>query len=357
MVEINERIYPYTVGMDINNENGGEGDLFKVIFSYPNINALGKNPTQKETVYVISGTGGSIFDATHKLTSNLQFPIYFKHLKTLVLSEAVARNPKLVKEIVDGLNRDFVINKMVKMVVTERTAEELIFGKLKSERQQTVEGVLYSLLINRQNTSMFTPKTLADFIEDTDITGVSVLPLAKVEEDHVEISGAGLFKDYNLIGYLDEMENNALAIINNDLKEDGFEVEFNDIGLSILATSIKTKKKLMSSEKLRIKLSTRIEGQIHEYTISMGDYKGIDSEEMIKAMETALGNNIKNNIVTTIEKLQKEYQADAVYISDFLRKYHPSVWKQVKDNWEEAFANAEFDVDVEVILRRRGLTK
>lgn len=357
MVEINERIYPYSVGIDLTNETNGEGDLFRVTFSYPNIYALGKNPTQEETVYVVSVNGGSIFDATHNLTSSLQYPIYNKHLKVLAFSDAVARNPKYVKEIIDGLNRDFVINKMVKLVVTQGTAEELLYGKLKAKRQQAIEGVLYSTLINRQNTSMFTPRTLADFIEDIDRTGVSILPIATAKEDHVDIAGGGLFKDYKLIDYLDHIENRSIAIINNSVKEDGIETDFEGVGLSILATSLKTKKKLIDSEKLRIRLSTRIEGQIHEYTISTGGYEGIDNEEILHAMETVLANKVKSEIVSTIEKLQKEYQADAIYTSDFLSKYHPSVWEQVKDNWDETFSNVEFEVDVEVIIRRRGLTK
>lgn len=357
MIEINERIFPYSVGVDLSEKPKNGEDVFNITFSYPNMYALGKNATQEDTVFVVSTTGSSIFDATHNLTSKLQFPIYNKHLKVLVLSDPVARNQKYIKEFIDGLNRDFVINKMIRIVVTQSSAEELLFGKLNAKRQQAFEGVLYSTLINRQNTSMFPLKTLSDFIEDVDKTGVTLVPLVHLRKDEVDIRGAGIFKNYALIGYLDHKENRAIAILSNSVKEDGIETVFNGEGLSILATSFNTKKKLIDSENLRIKFSVRIEGQIHEYTIPTGDYQGIEDVKMLDAMEEALANEIKKDIVATIERLQKEFQADAIYVSDFLRKYHPSVWKQVENNWEEVFSDAELDVDVEVILRRRGLTK
>lgn len=357
MVEINERIYPYTVGFDINDGEEDISKLYKVSFSYPNINAIGKNATQKENSYVTTEIGGSIFDAAHHLTSKLQYPIYNKHLKVLVLSDRLARNSKHIKEIIDGINRDFVINKIVKLIITKGTAEELIWGKLNATRQQSIEGVFYSLLINRQNTSMFIPMDVSRFIGDMDRTGVSLVPVAEIKEGEVDIRGAGIFKDYELLGYLDGKENRAIAIINNELKEDGIETKYEDIGLSVLITSFKTNKKLLDSENLKIKLHTRLEGQIHEYTIPFGDYKGIDNERMQGEMEIALSNKIKGEIVPTIERLQKEFEADAIYTSEFLKKYHPKLWSQVKNNWEEVFPNIEFEVEVEVKLRRRGLTK
>jgi Ger(x)C family germination protein len=357
MVEINERIYPYAVGIDVNNAESSEGDSYMVTFSYPNIFSMGENATQEETIYAVLSTGSSLFDAAQNLTSNLQYPIYNKHLKVLVLSDAVARNPKNVLGIIDGLNRDYVINKMIQLVVTPKTAEELIFGKLKAKRQRTTEGVLYSILINRQNTSMFTPKTLANFIDDMDRTGVSTLPMASMVEDYVDIAGAGIFKNYQLIGYIDAKENEGIAMLNNRIRATGIDATYNGTDLSILATNIKTKKKLIDAENLKVEFLVKIEGQVHEFTLPQGNYTGIDTEEMLHDMEEAVENEVKMNIVNTLEILQKEYQADAIYLSDYLEKYHPNVWEQVKDNWDEVFLEAELEVDVEVVIERRGLTK
>lgn len=352
MIEINERIYPYSVGVDLNKEGS---TLFKVTFSYPNILALGKNPTQKQNVYVITTTGNSIFDATHKLTTRLQYPIYNKHLKVLVISEEIARNPRQVRELVDGLNRDFVVNKSVNLIVVPSTAEELLLGKLKAERQQVVEGTLYSFLVNRQDATSFTPRTIAEFVEDNDNRNVSVIPIAHMSGEDIEIGGGGVFKNYGLVGYLTHEENRALSILNGEVKQDGMETDFNGARLSVLGTSFKSKRKLVDSENLKIQMNVRIEGQVHEYTLADGD--GIDSLEIIKAMEEALSKEVKKDLDSLVTKLQKEYKADAIKISDYLRKYHPRLWDQVKDNWDEVFSQATIDVNVNVIIRRRGLTK
>lgn len=357
MVEINERIYPYAVGIDVNNDETDDGDTHIVTFSYPNIFAIGENATQEETVYVVLSSGKSLFDAVRNLTSNLQYPIYNKHLKVLVLSDVIARNPKDVMGIIDGLNRDYVVNKMIQLVVTPKTAEELIFGKLKAKRQRTTEGVLYSILINRQNTSMFIPKTLADFIEDMDRTGVSTLPIVSIVGDYVEIAGAGIFKNYQLIGYIDARQIEGIAMLNNKIKTSGIDTTYKGVDLSILAMKIKTKKKLIDAENLKVEFLVKINAQVHEYALPEGDYTGINTKEMLDGMEEAVENEVKRNILNILNILQKEYQADAVYLSDYLKKYYPKVWDQVKDNWDEVFSQAQLDVDVEVIIERGGLTR
>ena len=41
--------------------------------------------------------------------TRLQYPFYFKHLRVLVLGNEVAKMKRAIREILDGLNRDFAI--------------------------------------------------------------------------------------------------------------------------------------------------------------------------------------------------------------------------------------------------------
>lgn len=352
MIEINQRIFPYSVGIDIN-ENGDE--KFNISYSYPNIYALGKNPTQKDTVYTISQTADSIFEVEHKLTTRLHYPIYNKHLKVMIISEDVAKNSDYIRQLLDGINRDYVINKMVDMLIVKQTAKELLDIKIESKYQEEIEGAIYSLLKNQQDSSRFTSKTVSDFIGDMDDMGASIIPLAHIGEKEFEISGGGVFKDYKIIGYVDSEENKAITILNNKLKADGIETNFRGKELSILGTKIKSKKKLMEKENLKIKYTVLIEGQIHEYTIPDGER--IDNEEIINSMERALENEVRGKIENTIKRLQKDFNADVIGINNYLRKYHNKLWKEVENNWNEIFPDIPIDVDVVIRLRRRGLTK
>jgi len=353
MVEINNRVFPYSIGYDLNNS---EDERYIITLRHPNINALGKNPSSDVKAYVVSTTANNGFDAIHKLTTKMQQPIYLKHLKVVVLAEEVAKQDKLIREIADGISRDFIINKNVQMVVVKEGAKSLLETTLKSNRQEMVEGLLNSLLINQQESTLFTPITLGNFVEDIDISNSAIMPVASPGNEEIIISGGAIFKDYKLIGYLDPMENRAIAYLNNLVNSDGIDTEYKGADLSLLITSAKSKKALISEdENIKIRFDIELEGHIHEFILDK-DMK-IDSKEILEDMQNHVAKEIKQELEKTIEKVQKEYKADVIFIGDYIRKFHPKVWNKIKDNWEEIYPEIEIEVDVKMFIRRRGLTK
>lgn len=351
MIEINNRIYPYTVGYDLIDSEDGR---FKIIFSYPNLAAMGKNPSSDIKTFIISTNANNLFEAIHKLTPTISNPIYLKHLKVVLLSDEVASNDHMVREIVDGLSRDFIVNKNSQMLVLQGSPNQLLTSVDKYKRQESVEGVLYSLLLNQQQSSMFTPITLSNFIENMDLSHTAIAPLIHIDKDELYISGGAIFKDYKLIGYLTHEENRAIAYLNNQVDNDGIEVQYNGAGLSSMITNIDSKKKLVSKEtNIRIKYNVELEGHLHSYII--GD--SIETNEKLQDMQNHVAKVIKADLEKGIEKVQKDLKVDALFIADYLSKFHPNLWDEIKDNWEEIYPEIEFEVDVEVFIRRRGLTK
>ena len=112
MVEINQRTFPYSVGIDLNPDRTTEkksdaegGDEFIVTMTYVNINGIGKNATQEERVFIVSTPASSIFEAKKKLANVVAYPIYFKHLRVLILGEELGGHEEYVREIMDGFLR------------------------------------------------------------------------------------------------------------------------------------------------------------------------------------------------------------------------------------------------------------
>ena len=193
MIDLEDRILPYSLAIDLSTNDSKNPLLF--CFSYPNINALGKNPTQEELVYIINVNAKSLFDATNELTSREHHPIFLKHLNVVVMSEEVFTNEKHIRQILDGIQRDYLINKMLYLLITKASAQDLLEKKLESKRQETIEGLFVSLLHNEQESNKFTPIRIMEFIHDIDKRKVAVIPLA-ISADDIEITGGGLFKDY-----------------------------------------------------------------------------------------------------------------------------------------------------------------
>lgn len=353
MVEIEDRIYPYTVGVDLNHNMDKEGK-FEFTITYPNIAAIGKNASSEDPIYLVDDTANSIFELLHKLTTRLQRPIYLKLLNVITLSEEVSRDSKSMREIVDSLNRDFLTSKNVQMLVVRDSSKELLNTALASKRQQNIEGVLYNMLVNRQQASMFTPINFIDFIEEMDISDAAIVPVGTPGKEEIIINGGALFKNYRLIGYLEPMEVRALAIINDEINEDTVDIDFNGADLSVMITGVKSKRKLESQEEnIKIKFDIELEGHIHSFILDPS--KSIETEETLENMQNTIAEDIKGDIEMAVKRVQKEYKADVLNLRNYINKYHPIIWEKIKNDWEVIYPEIEIEVNVKVFIRRRGL--
>lgn len=353
MVEINQRLFPYSIGIDL---NPGEGDPYIITISYPNIYSIGKNATQEDRVYVISTIATSLFQGANQLSTRLQYPFYLKHLRVVIFGEELSKNGHVVREILDGINRDYVINKKIRLLSAEGMARDVLMGALKAKRQQVIEGTLFSMLRNDKGTSRYTAQTLTDFIRDTDMGGVALMPRVAQHGEDLKVFGGGIFKNYQFIGHLGEPENRAVALIRGEVKEDLVDAPFNGTTLSYAITGAKVKRELTNKENsLGLKINIEVEGTLKEYIYEQ--YSVNRDDALVRKMEEAIAGVIKKEVDRTIKLLQKEFKADALGIGEYLYKFHPKLWKEVSQDWDEVFSDMDIEVAVKVHIRRRGLVE
>lgn len=356
MKEINERIFPYSAGIDLVDKDDYNEGRYEISFTYPNINALGSQATQDEIVYLTSTRANNIFDAASQIASKIQKPMYLRDLKVVVIPEKLAREKDLMEEIVDGLNRDYIINKKIYFLVVETSAKDLLGVKVESKRQAEVEGLLYGLLRNDQGSTKFINKDLNTFVENMDTCKASVMPKARVEGEDIIIDSSAVFKDYQLIGYLDEEDNKNISILTNLLKNFGLNLEYNGGNLALNAPRPRTKMKLIKTDKgFKVLNTVKIEAQVEQFTID--EESKLNKEKELKEMERTVENLVKTSIGKTIKKLQKDLNTDLIGIGDHMYKFHPKIWRGIKDDFDYIFPDIKIETQVNVDIRRRGLTK
>lgn len=357
MIELEDRILPYSVAIDLklekDKEQAEDKDFF-ISFSYPNINALGKNATQEDMAYVINANANSIFEARDEVSSRVHKSIYLKHLNVVVMSEEVFSNERFLRQILDGLKRDFIINKMVNLLITKESAHDIMMKKLGSKRQESVEGLLISLLHNEQMSTSFTPIVLKDFIQYMDHKRAAIIPLA-IPEPEISLAGGGIFKDYQFLGYIDKDDNRNITLLNNQAKNEDIDFDFKGATISLSLDEIKSKKKLVrDGEFLKIRYQVEMDGEIHQYIID--EDRRINTQEDMEEIEKALAKIVKDEFTSTIEKLQKDFNADALGILEYLYKFYPKIYKKVEADWDSIFPYLDIEVVVQVNIRRRGLS-
>lgn len=349
MVEINERMFPYSVGVDL---DGVEGGLI-ITISYLNINAIGKNATQQERVFVVSTPATSIFEGTKRMSHTVPYPFYFKHLRALILGEKLAEDPHRVREIVDGLSRDFIVNKKLLIATAEGKAEDLLKSVPKAIKQEVIEGTVYTLLKNTGTSVRYRSKSLTDFIQNMD-QGAVIVPRIKIEKGDLKVFGGCVFKDYGLIGHIGEIENRGITFLKDEVKTGIIDAPYNGAILSYEITGQTLKRKLIQDgENLKIRIDIETEGSLQGYIIR--DKAEENGEEIIKSMEKALAKAIQKDVDYTLEVLQKKFKADVIGIGEYISKFHPKIWKEVEKDWDEVFSEMDIEVNITSKVRRRGL--
>ena len=351
MVEINQRLFVSSIGIDLNKKDGM--NKYIVTYVYPNINAIGKNASETDKKFVVTTPCSSVFQAGREFSTNVEFPFYYKHLKVLVIGEDLAREDKLMRQAIDGLNRDTKINKKVQILVVEGTAEDIL--KRKPNHEQITEGTIYNILKDNKSASRFTPQTLTDVIKDSDFCCVTVVPRIIKKEKEFKISGGAILKNYKFIGWIDEKENRALSLIRNRVKTELIDIPYKDTMISYAVTKTNSKKEVIIGENINVDLKIHLEGYLQEYIIGIG--KNLYNNEVLKDMEKEIEKKVKREIEDTINLLQNTYNADVIGIGEHLSKFNPKEWRLIKDHWIEIFPEIKINVIVDAKIRRTGLTK
>jgi len=351
MAEINQRLFVSSIGVDLNEANGM--NKYLVTYVYPNINAIGKNATEDKKKFTIETASSSLFQAGRKSSTREEFPFYYKHLKVFIIGDELAKDSKLIRQVIDELNRDTKINKKIQILVTEGKAKDILDSK--ASHVPITDETIYNILIDNKSAARFTPQTLTGMIKELDFNNVAILPKVDKIGDRVTIAGAAIIKDYKLIGYLNEIENRALAFIKNKVKLELIDLEYEDGLLSYNITDNKSSKSVTIDGDINVNIKLKVEGYLQGYIISKDI--NVYNNSVLVDMERAIENQLKKEIEHTINLSQEKYNADLVGIGEYLSKYYPKEWNKIKGKWDQIYPDIKFNIIVEANIRRTGLTK
>jgi len=349
--EIEQRTFVSDIGVDLN-EKGGM-NRFIITYQYPNINAIGKNATEENKSFVISTPCSSIFQAAREFSTREAFPFYYKHVKVLILGEKLLDEENLVREVIDELNRDTKINKKVQVMAAEGMAKDILYANV--TRKQTVDGVIYTTVKDNKSSSRFTAQTLTGLISNFDYSGVSLIPRITLKENRYVISGGCILKDYKHLTWVDEKENRAISLLNNKIKNETIDVIHKGDLISYTVTNAKSSKEVKIDEGIKVDYSIKIEGYLQGYI--MDENKTAFDNQVLTDMEKTIERDVKREVARTIKKIQRTYKADIIGIGEHLSKFKFKEWKKIKDNWDQIFPDIDIEVNIDVKIRRTGLTK
>ncbi|MDT8715612.1 Ger(x)C family spore germination protein [Clostridium sp. 19966] len=329
-------------------------ERLQVTYAFPDISGYSAQKSQIPSDKFIKTEAYSMEDAMSNAILKSSRNIDIGHASLLLISSDVFQNSKIVKEIVDYLSRNPMINRRMYVAVAEGSAEQLVKYPLNME--STIGAYVNGLMESSKKNAVIIPMTLNEFTILLGRSGNAIVPNLKVdsEKKEIKINGISIIKNYVIKGTLNPQETSAIEILRGKLISGKKVIYYNDEPIDMEIDNIKRKIKLtQEADKLNINVLVEIEGKVKQYTTD----KNLLDGGFLDKLQNYYAESISTEGKEIFTAIQREYGVDLIGIREYVEKFKPSMWRKVENNWEETYKSANMNLDVRVELRRIGIKK
>lgn len=295
-------------------------------------------------------------DAMEKLGQVISRRPFYGQTRTLIFRTNLMEDEKLFREVLDEFERKAVIDRNMKVVVLSDEIEK--FVEVKPKLEPFLGAVIGGILNNSNVLSNTLDSTLNDMlVASRNGDGNFAIPVVRIKSEKyndISIDQLALIKDYKLLKILDTKYIKTYKLINGKMKNGRKLVKYKDI---IVPYYIFTADRRIwlegSGENLRYRIRVTTEGDIEQFSRE----REIFNPKVIDEVKAEIEASLKAEIEDTIRYFQNDIGVDYLGIGEYTNKYNHRVYEKYKDNWDETFKKAKFDIDVECDIRRIGTVK
>ncbi|WP_274363792.1 Ger(x)C family spore germination protein [Paenibacillus thermotolerans] len=311
----------------------------------------------KQTVWVVSATGHTIEDAFNSMQQKTAPPLFFGHLRIIVVSESVAK--KGIGNINDYFRRNPEVRRMNWMFISKGKAEQLIQLSPQLERVPAV----YLLTTMDQSVKMgrFPLNFLGMFWSSVSAKGrEGYLPYVEYAEGStIRIDGLAYFVKEKLVGTTGPLDIPLFMGIKGMspaggevyVKVPGTENDYVMFGGTSRKSSIKPS---IRNGKPHITVRIFIEGNLLEKS---NNQFNINSKTVMQ-IQRQLQENARKEYLRLIRQTQQD-KSDIFGFGEYVRAKEPAYWnKHIKngDGWLKVYKDLPVDVHVDMNVRRVGMS-
>lgn len=294
--------------------------------------------------------GKSIFDAIRNLIIVTGRRAYWSHCKVVIINGSIAE--KDISPMLDWLYRDAELRRDVKILLSLKDKAEDIL-KTDSALENTVSYHLYAMIEAQSGVNKFPNVELWEVVDHINTENKSMLvPTVEVEKDKdrkiASIKGSGILKNGKLIGMLSPDETNYALWLQGKIKNGIFVITHNekkDCYTTYETFGFKRIVEVSNNKGLSIKVNIKCDVGIAEIT------SGIDFKEKRNYLADKAQNVMKDRLTMVLKKMQGQYQSDVFELGQKVKIQNKKLWKNMKDNWDEEFANVPIEINVDVKIR------
>ncbi|WP_208591118.1 Ger(x)C family spore germination protein [Gracilibacillus suaedae] len=357
---IDERGFVIGSGLDMAGKNT-EGTYDITLTSQFVIPGNLSNPTQnggreQAAFKNISTTGQSSFQLSRQMLGLTNLIPNYEHLKILIISSDIARDPKLFSSIVDGFIRDHEMRRGIKVMVSEGDAKDVL--NIKTETEPLPSLFINTIVENNvKSLELIEPVRIGQLHRYLLDEHSYALPLLTLSKDNVSYEGVAVFdgKSDHQVGTVSGDDLKGLRLIKGNISNGMllFHIDGQLMIYEINAAKSSIKINAANPDNVKISISIDTEGAIAE----MFGGRSLLDQAYMNEIEKQIEEKIEQIVNHTVENAQQEFEVDFFGFSNILKEKHYDDWKKIKDNWDHGdklFSKSTVDVSANAIVRTIG---
>ena len=354
-VEIEDRLFVLAIGIDKTKEEDKKTpeDRYTLSFVSPVVDQVKEGPGPAFKTY--KTVNNTVIMSLAQLMERFAKKQFYGHTRAIFFGEDIMKDEKLLKGVIDGVSRYPELHSSMYAYIVPSRAEDVF--KVEPMFDKLLMPYITGITENSEYASKILKLSLADMlIMLADQKGSLVIPQIIPGKDEVKMNGAGVIKDYKLIGYLGDQEVAVFNWLSGKAEGGNISIEHEDVSVAFRHFTFRRDIKLSKVEggKIYLNYLMETEGSIEEHTMG----KRILDDAILKEIEKEIEKRLEGESEKLIKKFQQEFRVDLISARDYLSKYQPKLFKGIEKDYEKYFTdNVVIKVIADVHIRRVGLIK
>lgn len=331
-----------------------QDDYYEIIYTIPDVSKLsGQESLAEDVKSSMMTTSPTISKSINDVESKIQNTLTFSHAKAIVFGQELLEDQKLFKEAIDNFSRDVKFGRGINLLVTEGKAGEIT----KSDNYQNpILGLYIMKYFNntKQKKGYTKQQSLGNFVKEIRNTGVSILPIITNSEGEktVEISGAAVIKNYQLVGNLDKDEVQGMLFINGNIEDIPLVIQYGERNLTYVIENKKCQVNFIENNGIDTNIDLLIDGYIAE-GVKLEQNELSDEQEL--QLESLIAEKVNEKINSVVKKEYK-LNVDFLNLGTKLYQDNPKLFSLYAKKGENISVNDfHININTDVIIQNVGL--
>ncbi len=367
--ELNKLSFVIAMGIDRTNDKENPYEVTLQIVNPSEVTGGGGTAPTGKALTVINTVekGSNIVDAIRKASNTVSRPLFFGHTSLVVLNEEAAQDG--IHKVLDQFARSPQASIDTPVLIARETTAQTLLSDVSALEKIPALSNIQKLQYSQDILGEEFSTSIQEIIEDTTLYGreiaVTGITLPNIDEKVptqenalqikppvTKIKGVGLFRNDDLVGWLDEEDGLAAGIALQKAKATNIDVPCGEDSFSLSLTNIKSslQTEIEDGEAI-LTLQVNGRGSVDETTCQDILYQ--QPKDIIQTEKKAI-KKLKKQLEKGIREAQKK-ESDIFGFGEAYRNKHPKKWKKIKDQWPAYFGKAEVRVKVKISVARTNM--